>query len=67
MNPKTFTIGMAKTVPLRRAGESDSATPRAISTPSNSSPWIAPLIQTKGPGRAPWITSTGRLSHSPVT
>ncbi len=37
-----------------------------ISTPSSSSPWIAPLSQRAGPGSAPLSTSAFRWSHSPV-
>ena len=42
------------------------STLRTISTPFNSSPWIAPDSQTWGPGRLPLITATGSDSWEPV-
>jgi len=37
-----------------------------IITPFSSSPCTAPLSHKVGPLRAPWMITTGRLSHVPV-
>src|SRR5436190_7611436 len=67
MNPSTLTTGTATSVPRNSLGDRAAISSRITSTPITSSPWMAPLTQTTGPGSRPCTTRTGRLTSPPVT
>src|SRR6478672_5693469 len=67
MNPSTFTTGTATRVPCSVLADTCPRTRRITSTPTTSSPWMAALTQTTGPGSRPCTTWTGMLTSPPVT
>lgn len=62
-----FTAGARMSVPAIAAGSSCRASFWIMGMPLISSPWIAALTNTQGPGRAPWSTWSARLAARPVS